>query len=276
MRKFLLVFLAILVACSEKTPSETKAKHVKASTTKNTTESPANISTTTNIPLTRDKVSVEAKDAFLNLYGGETWADKIIGDYFKDKTEGYISPKFEGRFTEGGINKLLVLGYITPEPADGYFCHACVPLIGGAIFQKQDLKWVVESVQKIIGRGDVVETGDFNLVQIGPDKYGISIHITDAHQGYEDNRFEILVPYQGSLKIALDAGYIEKPGPAACIDGHAALHNQDVSLKFEPGKNPEYFDAVVRVRYNDGECKHWTRKEETKHYQLHDGKFEPI
>lgn len=278
MRKLLLL-LAILTACSDKSPSPENSKQSKAPAVQGVPTAlvqvtPQATTSTINIPLTRNKISVEAKDAFLNLYGGAIWTDKSIGDYFKDKTEGYISPKFEGRFIEGGINKLLVLGYITPD--EDYFCHACVPLVGGAVFQKQESKLVVESAQKIIGWGDVLETGTYELVQIGPDKYGVSIHITDAHQGYQDNKFEILVSYQGKLNIALDAGYVERPGDAACIDDNVELPKQDLSLKFEPGKNPEYFDAIVRARYNDGACQHWVRKEETRRYQFHDGKFEPI
>jgi hypothetical protein len=266
LRKLLWLLLIALAACSEKNPSDVKSKHSKVLEAKSAT----------NALLIRDKVSPEAKDALLNLYGGGVWVDKNLGGFFKDKTEGYVTPKFEGRFVEGGISKLLVLGYITPEPGEDYQCHECVPLIGGAIFQRQESKWVVESAQKIIGRGDVLETGEFRLIQIGPEKYGVSIHITDAHQGYEDDRFVVLVPYQGNLNVALDAGFIEKPGDAAFTESNVALLKQDLNIKFELGKNSEYFDAVVRARYNDGDSQHWVRKDETKRYQFRDGKFEPI
>lgn len=230
----------------------------------------------TKMTLVRNKVSDEAKDALINLYGGVTWKSKNIGEFFKGKKKGYISPKFEGRFTEGGRNKLLVLGYITPAPIESYFCHACLPLIGGAIFRQKDSRWVVEAAQKIIGWGDVFETGNFDLIQIGPDKYGVLIHVSDSHQGYEDSKFEILVPYNGHITIALDAGYIEKPGPAACIDDNINMPQQDLKIKFEAGKRPEYFDVIVQAKYNDGNCQGWTRKAEIKRYQFNNGKFKPI
>lgn len=277
MRKVLLILLVTLTACSEKDSSHVNSKHVKASVAKSATQGTSKVKVRNiSMPLVRNKVSVEANEAFLSFYKGTSWAGESTDKYFNERTE-YVSLKFEGRFTEGGINKLLVIWYLTPSPLDDFLCHACVPLIGGAIFKQQDSKWIVESAQKIIGWGDVLETGDFNLVQIGPDKYGVSIHITDAHQGYEDDRFEILVPYKGSLITALVDGFYEKPGDAAYIEGNnVELLPQDLSIKFVPGKNPEFYDAVVRARYNDGDSQKLVRKDQTNRYQFHDGKFEPI
>lgn len=221
-----------------------------------------------------EKVSDEAKKAFIDIYGGSIWQDESLAYYFKGQTSGYVTPIFEARFTEGGMEKLLVLGHITPEPMEGYWCHACYPLLGGAIFLKQGSVWVVESMRKVIGWGDVFGGGRFSIIPISPAKYGVAIRIADAHQGYEDLRAEILVPHHGNLDVALDVGYREKPGSGACEV--VELLPQNVDMRFEPGKNSGYFDTVIQVQYNDGNCEHFVRHAETVRYQFHDGKYQPI
>lgn len=220
------------------------------------------------------KVSDDASKAFSGIYGGLKWNDGNLAKYFQGKTTGYVTPKFEEKFTEGGKEKLLVLGYITPEPIDNYFCHACVPLLGGAIFLKQGSGWVAESVNKIIGWGDPVETGRFGIILIGPKKYAVAMYIADAHQGYEDARVEILVPHDGKLEVALNTGYTEKPGDAACTN--VPMSPQKVDVRFEPGKDSDYFDALVQLQFNEGTCEKFVRQDKTTRYRFHNGRYQPV
>jgi hypothetical protein len=222
------------------------------------------------------KISSDANKAFTDIYGGLIWNDKILAQYFQGKTIGYLAPVFEERFTEGGLEKLLVLGRITPEPTESYFCHACYPLLGGAIFHKQGSLWVVESAKKIIGWGGSLSPDVISIFKIGPTKYGVSIRFFDVHQGYEVLKEMILVPNQGHLDVVLDVGYSDKPGPGVCLEDNINLPNQNVDIKFEPGINPEYFDAVVHIEYNDGACGHkvkWVAHKETTRYQFKKGRY---
>lgn len=222
------------------------------------------------------KISSDANKAFTDLYGGLIWNDKILAQYFQGKTIGYLAPVFEERFTEGGLEKLLVLGHITPEPTESYYCHACYPLLGGAIFLKQGSLWVVESAQKAIGWGGSLSPDIISIFKIGPTKYGVSVRFFDVHQGYEVLKEMILVPYQGHLDVGLDVGYSDKPGPSVCLEDNINLPAQSVDIKFEPGINPEYFDAVVHIEYNDGACGQkvkWVAHKETSRYQFKEGRY---
>jgi hypothetical protein len=301
MRILTITILVILLgACSEKDHSVGDAKHAERSAaraTSVTTPSSSVVGASSplatnvaNTPQDADrvwvrlsattevggdkKVSADAKKVFAELYGGSVWKDEALAQYFKDKNSGYLAPIFEERFTEGGLEKLLVLGHIAPEPIEEYFCHACVPLLGGAIFLRQGTGWVVESAQKIIGWGDAFGGGRFSVIPIGPAKYGVAIRSSDAHQGYEDLRGSILVPDHGKLNVALTVGYSERPGPGACLD--VGLLPQGVNITFEPVGNSSYFDAVVQVQYNDGNCEHSVRVEKTVRYRFLNGKYEPI
>lgn len=273
MRLTLICLIFALVSCSKEPLSNPQANSpvIQSSPTVASVQAVSGVLPDQNAHLVRDQVSAEGRRLFVDLYGGVIWKDQSIKKFFNDATEAHITPKFEVRFTENGKDKLFVLGYVAPT--EEYICHACVPLLGGAIFRYDNSAWIVESKQTIIGWGDVLETGEFQLVKIGPDRYGLSVHITDAHQGYEDNRYLVIVPYKGKLLIALDSGFIEKPGSAAYIEDDVELAEQNVSINFAQGNNLEYFDVVLKLNYNEAAGKEWHLKSETQHYTFKDGQY---
>lgn len=294
MRILIIALFLLLCACSNKEDSETKSEEKKSDSdvsskilTDTLFSGPGQNATASNPTIARDKwsaidtpknndfnVSDEAKEALLALYGGLKWEDKRLIEYCEYQT-GYITPAFESRFTEGGTEKLLAIGIIAPEEGSISACHACVPLIGGAIFVKQGAKWVVESEDKIIGWGGPYgTTGDIRIVRIGNDKFGVLIKVNDMHQGYEDIRYRILVPKNGRLILALDIGFSEQPSEGACEDVTNLL--QSIDLNFEPTDDSEYFDITARFQFNDGDCKHIVRKDETLRYRLKDGEYKQI
>lgn len=225
------------------------------------------------------KISSDASKALAELYGGLVWRDSSLSQYFKEEEVGYVAPMFEKRFTEEDVEKLAVIGHITPGPTDDYHCHACSRLVGGAIFRRQGSDWIVESSQMIIGWGGSLSDEVINVVKIGPTKRGISIRVSDVNHGYEFLREEILVPRQGRLDTALNVGYKGQPGPAACLDEGISLPNQGLDIRFEPGSDPEYFEAVAHLEYNEGKCSQedsWIAHKETTRYLLQDGKYRPI
>src|ERR1039457_6313575 len=131
------------------------------------------------------KVPDDVKTAIIDLYGGTKWKDKRLSEFLKVDT-GYVNLQYWKKFSEGGSEKLLVIGSIadTKEPITDY--HAYAPLMGGAIFRKLNSKWIVESENRIIGwGGGFGDVGQIDVVQVGRDKHGVSIREWDMHQGYE-------------------------------------------------------------------------------------------
>lgn len=269
---FAIALILILGACSDK--ESYQKKPILSPSTSSGANAPKMDFSFIETPKRVDiKVSEEAQKALIDLYGGTTYYDKRLFKYFKNAT-GYVTPVFERKFSEGGKEKLLVVGVITTSEERIDSCHACVPVIGGAIFIKQGSKWVVESEQKIIGWGGPYGSeGDISVVQIGKNKYGVSIRDTDMSQGYESLGIRLLVPYNGKLVEALQDGFSESPSEGACDPNPLP---QSFDVKFVPVNNAEYFDIVTRAKFNEGNCEHYVRQNKVKRYRFHNGTYEPI
>lgn len=171
---------------------------------------------------------------------------------------------------------MLVITYLTPEPLAEWPCHVCTPLIGGVVFVKQGERWIVESEKKIIGRGDVLESGAYELVKVGPEKYALAIHLSDALQGFETRRLLLLSSDQGILHTSLDVGFNQKPGNAAFIEGDAELGQQEIFIHSAATQHPEYFDLIVTLKYNEVVDSIAQFKEEKNRYQYLNGQFKLV
>jgi hypothetical protein len=220
------------------------------------------------------KVSDEAKEALLAIYGGFKWKDERLMEFLKSDT-GYVTPAFEKHFIENGTDKLLVIGIISTDTDPIDACHACVPLIGGAIFVKQNSKWIVESQNRVFGWGGPFgAVGDTEIVQIGKEKTGILIRNSDMHQGYENLDIRLFVTYQGRIVESLNDGFPESPTMGACEKIDAPDPSFDI--KFEPVKDSDYFDVVTRAQFNEGNCEKFERKDITTRYRLSEDQYDPI
>lgn len=219
-------------------------------------------------------ISDEAKGALLDLYGGIQLNDKRLVEYINVET-AYVIPVFEKHFISEGSEKLLVLGVLSETDGAIQDCHACTPLLGGAVFSKQGQKWVVENEQKIIGWGGPFGTlGDIDIVLTGKNKYGVAIRVSDMHQGYENMFVRVFVPYNGKLVEALGDGFAESPSENACENIN--IQPQSFDVKFEPANDADYFDLVTRSQFNEGDCEHFVRKDITIRYRFNNGKYLPV
>jgi hypothetical protein len=206
------------------------------------------------------------------LYGGNTFSDASLSKYFHGQSIGYISLAFKSSYIENGQEKHIVISHITPEPADEYVCHACYPLIGGAVFSKAGGGWKMESGSKIIGWGGSFQE-EMNLVKIGPDRYGVKLLVEDDSQGYETKLIWLILPHNTELSEALEVGFGEKPGPGAC--GKRA-QKQTVELEMVNAEGSEYFDVISHVKRNNGSCKKLSAQRETNRYRFISGKYKCI
>ena len=218
------------------------------------------------------KEPFDANKAMILLYGGQTWTSSDLKRYFKGQTTGYISVAFESGYNEKNSEKHFVIFHITPEPAEQYMCHACTPLIGGAIYTKIKDSWAIETKSMIIGWGNAFGE-KISLVRIGKDRHAIMLLITDAHQGYETKYINLITPYMGVLKVALNVGFGEKPSSGAC--GEAASE-QKVEIKFDETQKSEYFNIVTHIQYNEGTCQKLTVNKKTAIYKFVKGKYKLI
>src|SRR5206468_3408423 len=98
--------------------------------------------------------------------------DFLVGEYNKG---AIVRPFFSQPFREGDAEKRFLLTQMVPRGESDYQCHACSPLVGGAIFVHRNGTWIPEREQLAIaqygGWGEVPKAP--KLVRIGPAKMGV-------------------------------------------------------------------------------------------------------
>jgi hypothetical protein len=198
----------------------------------------------------------DPKAALATVYGGNTWRDPQVARYFRlqsfreSNDLAYVSLGFDESYVEKGHPKHVIVSLLTPEPPESYGCHACEPLMGAAVLTLAGGRWEIESVSKII---EFIAGGSrFSLVRAGPDRYALLLHQQDYHQGYELNRFDILLADDGRIRQPLSIGFNENPSPSACSDAT----EQSVDLSFDTAGRRELYDVLTVVKRNEGQCGH--------------------
>lgn len=218
----------------------------------------------------------DAKAALTAVYGGNTWRDPQLARYFRlqspDKSTdlAYISLGFDASYVENGHPKHVIVSFLTPEPPESYGCHACEPLMGAAVLRLVGARWEIESVARIIEF--IASARRFSLVQAGPDRYALLLHQQDDHQGYELNRYDILLADNGRISHPLSIGFNENPSPDACSDAK----EQSVDLTFDTVSRSELYDVLTVVKKNEGQCGHVKAIVERGHYKYIENVYRPI
>jgi len=219
--------------------------------------------------------ALQPHEALQQLYGGEIWNDPRLSDYFNksqvaggSRTRAYVEVAYETAFTESAQEKAIVIARLTPEPPREFACHACAPLLGGAVFVRTGDTWKIESRTPILGFGNNGGT-HFSLELLGPQHHAVLVRLDDTHQGYEQQRINVITALTGVLVPVLSVGFDESPGADACPDGKP----QSVHLEFKPGSDPGYFDALATIEKNDGDCGHLVPKLTHEHYRFQNGKY---
>jgi hypothetical protein len=206
------------------------------------------------------------------IYGGTEWDDPRLLRYTRFGGErAFVEPLFDASYVEDGVEKHVVIATLTPQPRSQYACHACSPLLGGAVFRSNGGSWTVEAA------GPILEFGHawygthswLELVRIGPDRFGLRHRIADMHGGYEDKSASLIFASDGELAVRFAAPAISGPGPGACgIPGeqHLGLTADEPDEADERDERDErdeaaddrgntLFDILVDARWNDARCR---------------------
>ncbi len=173
-----------------------------------------------------------------------------LKDFSDETADVYVA--FEAAYTEDGTQKYIVITQARPSGSD-FGCHACAPLIGGAIFAKTGNRWVLEVENKyidLIGKYGLAEP--MELVKIGPRKHGILVKADDMYQGYESWFVMLIGPLDGELGGLFVDGF-EGPGEGACPDGGSKT-GQGIDIAFIDNPKSQLSDIRVTKRMNTGEC----------------------
>jgi hypothetical protein len=191
------------------------------------------------------------------IYGGPVWEDPRISSYPNFETDrAFVEPLFDAAYVEGGNAKHVVIATLTPRPWSEYRCHACSPLIGGAVFRADGDSWTIEAVGTVIGLGHAWygTHSSLDLVRIGPNRFSLLHAIEDVNGGYESKRVSLIFARDGDLAVRFEESIVESPGPGAC--GIPEEQHLRVTMG-EPDEagGGALFDLIVDMRWNDARCR---------------------
>jgi hypothetical protein len=165
---------------------------------------------------------------------------------------------------DAGSPNFVLLTYAVPARDEEYYCHACAPTIGMAVFSQKAQGWTITASNRAVT--DAGEFGkaptDIGLVQIGINNHGVKI--IDVDEGGETTAvLLILVPWNGTVNLALeriiaddDAGMCGAPeATLPCYSNHRTV------AFLREGKG-DYYDLELKLSGTDlplSEGKHSNR-----------------
>ena len=158
-----------------------------------------------------ENVEIMADDKSQEWYAQWEPTSKQAKEFFNDDSIQYIDSRvfMVLPFHSNNTDNYLILTTSVPDAGDGpltnYSCHACAPLLGGAILTLQHGAWVVTAKTLHIGNiGQWGKTEQGNLVVIGRDRYAVLFQYTFMGQGDVDKSLVLVGQVGDQLKILLD------------------------------------------------------------------------
>jgi len=125
--------------------------------------------------------------------------NEAISGYFKER-KGFVKTISLQPYYENGKNKVFLLTKTIPTNMS-FDCHACLPLIGAAVFVEKNRHWEIEAQNLfIMYDGEYGELPTVKLIQVGQDKFGLSLEF--GHIVVRDKELSILIPYNKNITQA--------------------------------------------------------------------------
>lgn len=162
-----------------------------------------------------------------------------------------VRPAFHADFDEAGAKKFVLVTYAIPQ-AGGFGCHACAPTIGMAVFSNAGPTPIIEASNKAVTQaGSWGEPpADIQLAQIGTDHHAIQIRDVWGGQGETIKVLTILVPWDGTVNLALQR-IISDDDKGACGLGGLTCYSNQRTVSFLRHADADYYDLELELTGTD-------------------------
>ena len=149
-----------------------------------------------------------------------------------------IRPLFHVFSSDANVPTFVLLTYAVPARDEEYYCHACAPTLGMAVFTQKDSKWILTASNRVVtdAGGFGKPPKDVELVEIGSNRHAVQIKDVDDAGGETTAVLLLFVPWKDTVNLALervigddDEGMCDPKG-LPCYSNHRAvafLHNPD-------------------------------------------------
>jgi hypothetical protein len=164
---------------------------------------------------------------------------------------------FVASVSDSENEEVLLATYAVPDEGN-FDCHACLPLIGGALFKKDKGGWIREAAAlPCLAFGEGGEAPNASLVRFGPHQYGIKLEDSGVHGGRNFTETALFLPWNGGFSNALykttmedssgDESGCQQAKNKSDDDGGLPCIAYHSNLKFVPGSDPDYYDLVIKT-----------------------------
>lgn len=204
-------------------------------------------------------------------------SEDFKNDFWKNRT-GSVSAVFFNSFEEAGKKKVFFITKTIPT-SQPYECHACLPLLNATVFIKHKRKWEIQSQNLfLLQEGEYAESPVTNLIQVGPDRYGVTLECEHRYGEFLARTLYLIIPYKKSITNALEEtiyydNFNNCGWGAQCATFSASLNFSKIA------PNGEFYPLKIkRFGTRDDEKQHYRAVpvDESSTYQFREGKYVQI
>jgi hypothetical protein len=149
-----------------------------------------------------------------------------------------------------GKRKLLLTETLARGKEGWESCHACAPIVGAALFMEVEGDWFIEALRKDLSEiGAWGEMPPHELVQIGPQSWGVRLDYGYTNQGITEGGMELLGMAKDRFHVLanLHTNYSNEGMFFEGQDSEEA-YSYSSQISFEPGDNVEHWDMIVKTK----------------------------
>lgn len=155
----------------------------------------------------------------------------------------YTAANLVQAFNQSGVQRYFIITETVPAQYD---CHACGPLVGGAVFTQQGDRWQLDSESRLVRpMGGFGTAPKGKLTKIGPDRYGVVFHDGGTGQGYTHEAVSLLAEVGERISEVLSVNPYGGDNEGTCGEDLQPCWKFSSRMDFESGSNPDYFDIKV-------------------------------
>ena len=162
-----------------------------------------------------------------------------------------VRPLFHTFSSDTNVPSFVLLTYAVPTRDEEYYCHACAPTLGMAVFTQKDSKWIL-----IASSRAVTDAGGFGkppknveLVEIGTHRHAVQIKDVD-NGGATTTVLLVLVPWNGTVNLALER-IIGDDDEGMCGPKGLPCYSNHRTMTFVRNPNADYDDIELRLMGTD-------------------------
>jgi hypothetical protein len=151
-----------------------------------------------------------------------------------------------------GAQTLFLLTYAVPSDDEAYYCHACAPVIGMAVFSQNGPNWTIDASNRAVTfAGEFGKPPrDIELVKIGPNHMAAKIVDVGTGNGETTSVLDVLIPWNHTVNLGLQR-VIADDDKGACDPTGLPCYENRRTVGFARHGDGEYFDVELKLSGSD-------------------------